>query len=130
MLRFNGIFIIILLLGLLSCFDCLAAPLDSAQTKKTLDLIKNNQRLVNNPEKEMKIFIKGIIVKGAVSVTSDQLSTITKSYENSWLTAKDLSELKRSIRQLYRKNKLGSRLKKVRSKIKSGLLEIQITENI
>ena len=115
----------------IACYsNCLAGSNSPADIERTMELINKDKELMGRMGKEMKVFIKEIIVTGVVSFTPDQIRKITAPYENRWLTIQDIGQVKKSIRKLYREKNFAARLKKVRSKTKLNTLEIQVTENI
>jgi len=129
-LSFSLVLIIFMMISATCSFKCLAQSQDPEALKKSLEIVNKDKDLMSKLGKENKVFIREITVNGAVSVSSDQLDEIISSYKNRSLTREDISQIKKSIRVLYRKNKLGSKLKRVRSKVKSDILQIQITEQV
>lgn len=106
----------------------LAAPPSTAQEERSEELLRQNKELRDRIEKEEKVFIEKIVVKGASALSKKQLDELTLPLEKQWLSQSDIAGLEDAVRQLYIGNGHKKNPPGISSRISQDILEITVQE--
>jgi hemolysin activation/secretion protein len=120
------IFIFLFLILSFSCF-CFAQT-TPAQLQRSQEILEEERTLRGKLEKEEKVYIKKIMVKGATLLNAKQIREIILPFQKHWLTKDDIQQILALIERSYINNGYVTKLKGISYQVKKRILEIQIEE--
>jgi len=119
---------VLIIISLLSIqFAAYGEPISGSEILRSQELIQEDQTL-RDKAREDKVFIKKIVLTGAVLLSPDKLKEITLPFERKWLTKYDIQEIEDLIKQEYNQQGIPEDKIKLSSKVKKNVLEIILNE--
>lgn len=107
---------------------CFAEPPSVGQIERAQEILQKEEILRNKLEKEEKVYIKKIIVKGATLLDEGKIKEIILPFQKHWLSKTDIQQILDIIGQAYKqKGYTGSPIR-ISSQIKKNCLEINVEE--
>jgi len=99
-----------------------------SQMQRAQDMLEKERALSQKLEEPQKIYIKKIIVEGALLLSADEVKRIVSAFEKHWLTKLDIERILEALKQAYKdKGYIGEPLK-ISYQIKQKSLIIRVEE--
>ena len=99
-----------------------------SQMQRAQDMLEKERTLSQKLEEPQKIYIKKIIVEGALLLSADEVKRIVSAFEKHWLTKLDIERILEALKQAYKdKGYIGEPLK-ISYQIKQRSLIIRVEE--
>ena len=87
-------------------------PLMGAQSASTIErsqeLIQEDKALRQEIGREQKLFVKAIILKGALKLPQEETKGIIAPFQGQWLTKKNIQQIIDSLKAVYAKKGAGA----------------------
>ncbi len=107
---------------------CFAEPPSAGQIERAQEILQKEDILRNKLEKEEKIYIKKIIVKGVTLLDEDKIKEIILPFQKHWLNKTDIQQILDIIGQAYKQKGYTGLPLRIYSQIKKNCLKIEIKE--
>ncbi|MCM8787845.1 MAG: hypothetical protein NC935_07355 [Candidatus Omnitrophica bacterium] len=120
----------IILFSLFFKFYSFAQHPSASQIERTHQILKEEQTLQEKLQKEDKVFIKKIIIKGISLLTEDEIKKMILSFQKHWLSKTEAQQILEEIKQVYAQKGYKNQLLKISFKIKKNYLIIEVKEKI
>jgi len=97
--------------------------------ERSQEILQEDKDLRQRIEREEKVFIKKVIIKGALKLSREEIRDIILPFENQWLTKKDIQRIIDSLKSAYQKKGIEtSHFKPAYELKKAQILEITLNE--
>jgi len=73
-----------------------------SQMQRAQDMLEKERALSQKLEEPQKIYIKKIIVEGALLLSADEVKRIVSAFERHWLTKLDIERILEALKQAYK----------------------------
>jgi hemolysin activation/secretion protein len=125
---FRGVLALIFLF--LGSYDMHCAEIPTAsQIERSRELLEKEKSLRNELEKNNKVFIKKITLKGATALSKDQIREIILPFQRRWLSRQDIQQILDLIARAYQRAGYTGKPPQASFQLKKNNLEIQIKES-
>lgn len=123
-----GIILFFLLSALGNKVISFAQNITPAQIERSQEILEEEKIIRDKLEKEEKVYIKKIIVKGVTLLSQAQIKEIISPFQKHWLTKEDIQQILDLLEKAYINNGYGNKVKGISYQIKKRVLGIQIEE--
>lgn len=106
-----------------------AAPQPTpAQIQRSEEITDQETSLRNKLNRESKVYIKQIMIKGASLISADKMSQIILSFQKHWLSSNDIQLIIDLIKQAYQQSGFKDKPVKIEHRLKNHSLNIYVQE--
>ena len=99
-----------------------------SQMQRAQDMLEKERALSQKLEEPQKIYIKKIIVEGALLLSADEVKRIVSAFERHWLTKLDIERILEALKQAYKDKGYAGQPAKISYQIKQRSLIIRVEE--
>jgi len=99
-----------------------------SQMQRAQDMLEKERALSQKLEEPQKIYIKKIIVEGALLLSADEVKRIVSAFERHWLTKLDIERILEALKQAYKDKGYTGEPLKISYQIKQKSLIIRVEE--
>ena len=99
-----------------------------SQMQRAQDMLEKERALSQKLEEPQKIYIKKIIVEGALLLSADEVKKIVSAFERHWLTKLDIERILEALKQAYKDKGYTGEPLKISYQIKQKSLIIRVEE--
>lgn len=108
-------------------FASYGEPISGSGILRSQELIREDKSL-RDKAAGYKVFIKKIVLTGAVLFSQEKIKEITLPFERKWLTKYDIQAIEGLIKREYNKKGIPEEKIKLSSEVKKNILEITIED--
>jgi len=99
-----------------------------SQMQRAQDMLEKERALSQKLEEPQKIYIKKIMVEGALLLSADEVKRIVSAFEKRWLTKLDIERILEALKQSYKDKGYTGEPLKISYQIKQKSLIIRVEE--